>query len=159
MMKRRTFLAASVVSASACAAGDAPRFKARSIDGRTFDNASLKGKVVLVQMWATWCGYCRRDQSAVDEMVDEFEKDGLVVLAVNVGETRKKVQQYLAENPRKGHMVLTGDTNLAAMFGGNGFPHYALINREGRLVDEQSGAGGAPALYRLLASAGLESRG
>ncbi len=55
------------------------------------------GKVVLVQLWATWCGYCKRDQPAVDEVVESYGKQGLVVLAVNAGESKKKVQQYLAD--------------------------------------------------------------
>ena len=45
----------------------APRFHAESMDGETFSNESLQGKVVLLQFWATWCKFCRGDQPVVDE--------------------------------------------------------------------------------------------
>ncbi len=134
---------------------DAPRFRAKSIEGATFDNDSLKGKVVLVQIWATWCGYCRSDQPAVDEVIDEFGGSGLVVIAVNSGESKKKVQQYLEKSPRKGHIVLMADTNLAAVFRGDGLPHYVVLDRAGKVIKEQRGASGAAGLQQLMAAAGL----
>ena len=137
-------------------AEDAPRFRARSMSGESFNNDSTKGKVVLIQQWATWCQYCRRDQAAVDDAVETFASEGLIVLAVNMGEPKKKVEKYLADYPRKGHMVLMPDTNLGAMLTGRGLPHYALINREGKLLKQQSGAGGPEALYALLELAGLK---
>lgn len=135
---------------------DAPRFRAKSISGESFNNDSTKGKVVLVQQWTTWCQYCRRDQAAVDDAVENFSKEGLILLAVNMGEAKKKVEKYLAEYPRKGHMVLMPDTNLGALFSARGFPHYALISREGKLLKQQSGSGGPEALYGLLELAGLK---
>jgi hypothetical protein len=53
--------------------------------------------------------------------------------------------------------VLTEDTNLAAMFPGNGFPHYILIDRNGNIAGTQNGAGGESSLRQLLARAGLGS--
>ena len=134
---------------------DAPRFRAKSMDGVTFDNASLMGKVVLVQFWATWCGYCRRDQPEVDEVVAEHGAAGLVVLAVNMGEGKRKVEQYLEASPRKGHVVLMPDTNLAAAFRADVLPYYVAINRAGKLAKEQRGAAGASGLVNLLTAAGL----
>ena len=57
----------------------APTFHAKSMDGEKFSNASLKGKVVLLQFWATWCKYCRADQKEVDDITREFADRGLVV--------------------------------------------------------------------------------
>ena len=94
----------------------APRFTAKTLDGEKFSNESLKGKVVLVQFWATWCQYCRRDQPSVDAIVEDFADKGLVVLAVTVGEPKRKVKQYLAESPRACQVVLMEDTNLAALY-------------------------------------------
>ena len=157
-LQRRTLLLLSAAGAAfpfPNGLPDAPRFKAKSMEGETFDNASLMGKVVLVQFWATWCGYCRRDQPAVDDVVEEHGKAGLVVLAVNLGEGKKKIQQYLESSPRKGHLVLMTDTNLAAMFRAEALPHYVAIDRAGKVAKQQSGAGGANGLQGLLAAAGL----
>ena len=87
----------------------------RRFDGEQFTNASVKGKVVLFQFWTTWCKYCKSEESLVNDVTTEFSGKGLVVLAVDVGESKKKVQEYLKEHPRKCRIVLTGDTNLAAM--------------------------------------------
>lgn len=134
----------------------APKFTATTLDGETFTNDSLKGKVVLLQFWATWCKYCRRDQPAVDALIHEFADKGLVVLAVNVGETKKKVKQYLQDSPRACKIVLTENTNLAAMFAAKSFPLYVAIDKDGNIAETQKGAGGEEALRRMLRKAGLE---
>ncbi len=135
----------------------APRFRAKTIDGEQFSNESLKGKVVLVQFWATWCQYCRRDQEPVDAMVGDFADKGLVVLAVNAGESKKKVKQYLAESPRSCRIVLMEDTNLAALYQARSYPLYVLIaDREGNVAGRQNGAAGEQSLRRLLRRAGLD---
>lgn len=135
----------------------APRFRALTIEGEKVDNEALKGKVVLLQFWTTWCGYCRRDQDAVETMVERYTGKGLVVLAVNVGESRRKVRRYLAENPRSCKIVLTEDTNLVAVFQARGYPLYITIDRDGRLAGRQEGAGGDVALRQLLSKAGLRT--
>lgn len=134
----------------------APAFQGKTLDGETFNNASLKGKVVLLQFWATWCGYCRRDQPAMDEIVSEYADRGVKVLAVSVGESRKTVERYLARSPRACKIVLTEHTNLASRFETQGFPMYVVIDREGRIAAQQTGAGGSRQLRALLARAGIE---
>lgn len=133
----------------------APKFRATALNGERFTNESVKGKVVLIQFWTTWCGVCRYDQPGVDEIVREFSGKGLIVLAVDVGESKRKVQQYLEKSPRACRIVLTEDTNLAAAFSPRGFPHYVLIDAEGRIAGEQRGGG--QDLRRLLARAGLRA--
>ena len=134
----------------------APNFNATTLDGEKFTNESLKGKVVLIQFWATWCKYCRGDQPAVDAIVHDFADKGLVVLAVNVGEPKKKVKKYLDDSPRACKIVLTENTNLAAMFAAKSFPLYVLIDKDGNVVDTQHGAAGEDALRALLEKAGLK---
>lgn len=111
----------------------APRFNAKTLTGETFSNQSLAGKVVLIEFWATWCPYCRKDAEPLDNLAIEFNKDGLVVLAVDVAESKKTVKAFLERNPRKARVVMMEDTNLAAVFEAKRFPQYALINREGRV--------------------------
>ena len=135
----------------------APNFHAKTLDGEVLSNESLKGKVVLLQFWTTWCPYCRKDQDAVEAVVHDFGGRGLVVLAVNVGESKKKVKQYLADSPRTCKVVLTDDTNLAAMFAAKSYPLYVLIDRGGNIAGQQDGAAGEGTLRDLLARAGLDS--
>ena len=131
----------------------APKFRAKTLDGEAFDNESLKGKVVLIQFWTTWCGYCRADEPAVERVTEE-NGDKVVVLAVNVGESRSKVRKYLDSSPRKSKIILTENTNLAAAFQARSFPMYVVLNATGKVAATHEGAA-TPALRRLLARGGL----
>lgn len=134
----------------------ATRFSAKTMSGEKFDNATIKGKVVLLQFWTTWCQYCRSEQELVDKLEAEFADQGFLVLAVNVGESKKKVQKFLAENPRKCRIVLTENTNLAAMYAATRYPIYVAIDRDGNIAEQQTGAAGERSLRWLLAQAGLK---
>jgi len=133
----------------------APKFYAKSLDGERHTLESLKGRPVLIQFWATWCKYCRLDQGAVESIVHDFEKD-LVVLAVNMGESKSKVKRYLKDSPRTCRIVLAEDTNLAAMYAARSYPLYILVDREGNIAGRQNGAGGEHSLRKLLQRAGIE---
>jgi thiol-disulfide isomerase/thioredoxin len=133
----------------------APKFTAKTLDGERITNDTIEGKTCLIQFWTTWCGYCRKDQPAVDDIAGKYAGAGLVVIAVNVGESRKKVLAYLETSPRQGNIVLMEDTNLAAVFRARGFPFYVAIDAKGRVAGVQSGAGGREPLVELLDRAGL----
>ncbi len=160
MLMRRLFLIALLLVAvlSPILAEDrepAPRFNAKTMTGESFTKESVKGKVVLLQFWATWCKYCGEEQSLVDKLDKEFSPKGLVVLAVDVGESKKTVKKYLEANPRSCRIVLTDDTNLAAMYAAKSYPIYVVIDRDGNIVGIQHGAGGERPLRNLLRRAGL----
>jgi thiol-disulfide isomerase/thioredoxin len=135
----------------------APRFHAKTLEGQQFTNDSTKGKVVLFQFWTTWCPYCKGEESLVNDITTEFSGKGLIVIAVDVAESKKVVQQYLKDHPRKCHIVMTGDTNLAAMYAAKSYPIYVVVDRDGKIVDTLRGAGGGRSLRRLLSRAGLDS--
>jgi thiol-disulfide isomerase/thioredoxin len=136
----------------------APRFRAKTTTGEQFNNDSIKGKVVLFEFWTTWCKYCEEEAPLVDDVAREFRGKGLIVLAVDVLEPDQKVKKYLAEHPRSVPIVLTKDTNLAAMYNAQVYPIYVLIDREGNIASEQRGSAGERGLRRLLRRAGLESQ-
>ena len=135
----------------------APRFNAKTMAGEKFDNAAIKGKVVLLEFWTTWCGYCREEAPMVDKISQELADKGLLVLAVNVAESKKLVKKYLEQHPRSVRIVLTDDTNLAAMYQATVYPIYVVIDRDGKVAGTQRGAAGEDALRSLLAQGGLPS--
>ena len=110
---------------------------------------------MLLEFWTTWCPYCRNEEPLVDQVNHDYADKGLIVLAVDVAESKKKVKQYLAEHPRSCRIVLTDDTNLAAMYAATSYPIYVIIGRDGNIAGEQRGAGGERGLKYLLRSAGL----
>ncbi|HUL14761.1 MAG TPA: TlpA disulfide reductase family protein [Terriglobales bacterium] len=134
----------------------APHFTARATDGESFNNASIKGKVVLLDFWTTWCKYCADEAPFVDRINHDFADKGLIVLAIDVGESKKTVKKYLDVHPRTCKVVLMDDTNLAAMYQANAYPIYVVIDRDGNIAGTQRGAAGEEALRRLLARAGLD---
>ena len=132
-----------------------PGFRARTMAKETFTKAGLKGKVVLIQFWATWCGFCRKDQPEIDDVYMDLAAKGLQVLAVNVGESGAKVAAYIQKAPRMVPVVLDTETDLAERFPTNAFPTYVVISREGKLAGTATGALGYEGLLRLLKTAGL----
>src|SRR5262245_33596525 len=134
----------------------APRFNATTTSGEKFNNDSIKGKVVLLEFWTTWCGYCEDEAPFVDKIGKEYAGKGLVVLAVNVGESKKIVKKYLEQHPRTVRIVLMEDTNLAAMYAAKSYPIYVVIDREGFIAGTQRGAAGEERLRDLLARGGLD---
>jgi len=160
MFRRRILIAVTLLAAISAFAGSddsepAPRFHAKTLTGESFTNDSIKGKVVLLQFWTTWCPYCQKEQPLVDAIDREFAAKGVVVLAVDVGENKKKVKQYLQEHPRSCRIVLTEDTNLAAMYAANSYPIYVAIDKDGNVAGEQHGAAGERGLRNLLRRAGV----
>src|SRR5258706_5576756 len=135
----------------------APRFNAITTTGEKFTNDSIKGKVVLLEFWTTWCGFCADEAAFVDKIGHELADKGLILLAIDVGESRMTVRQYLEQHPRNCKIVMMEDTNLAAMYAANVYPIYVVIDRDGFIVGTQRGAGGEDALRRLIARAGIES--
>src|SRR5271157_913589 len=135
----------------------APRFHAKTMDGQNFTNESIKGKVVLFEFWTTWCGYCVGEAPFVDHIAQEYKDKGFIVLAVNVGESKKTVKKYLEGHPRSCPIVLMEDTNLASMYAATVYPIYVLIDREGYIAGTQRGAAGEMALRRFVTRAGIGS--
>src|SRR5260221_11985838 len=120
-------LASGLLSANT-ARESAPRFHATTTSGEKFTNESIKGKVVLFEFWATWCGYCDHEAPYVDQIAKEFAGKGLIVLAVDVGESKKTVKPYLEGPPRGVPIVMMEDTNLPAMDQAKVYPIYVLID-------------------------------
>jgi thiol-disulfide isomerase/thioredoxin len=133
----------------------APRFRAKTLSGEDFNNASVKGKSVLLEFWTTWWPYCRDEEALVEKIDKEFASKGLIVLAVDVAESKKTVKKYLEQHRVPARIVLTEDTNLAAMYQANSIP-FMVIDRDGNIAGEQRRAG-EKGLRRLLANAGVNA--
>jgi thiol-disulfide isomerase/thioredoxin len=144
--------------ASADTGARAPEFSTQSLDGHTFNNTSLRGRVVLVEFWATWCPHCRRDQAAVNDIARKFSGEGLVVLTVDVGEPETTVRNYLKAHPTSCPVALDESKKLSKRFGTDGYPYYVLIDRDGFIAGTQDGEGGEDSLLSLLSLAGLSLR-
>src|SRR5213080_3813298 len=162
MLIRGALTAALLACTLGIAAGSkdkepAPHFSATTTTGEKFNNESMKGKVVLLEFWTTWCGFCADEAAFVDKIGHDLAGKGLILLAIDVGESKKTVKKYLEQHPRNCKIVMMEDTNLAAMYQANVYPIYVVIDRDGNIAGTQRGAGGEEALRSLIARAGIES--
>jgi thiol-disulfide isomerase/thioredoxin len=161
-MKIRPFFSTTFAIAVLCLATistfaqePAPRFNAKTMKGEVFTKESLKGKVVLLQFWTTWCPYCKQDQAMIENFQKLYGDKGLVILAIDVNESKKTVSKYLNEHPRTCRIVLTEDTNLAARFEAKSYPVYVILDKDGNISDQFHGSAPETGLKNVLRTAGL----
>lgn len=85
-------------------------------DGRTVTSEQLKGKVVLVNFWATWCPYCLKEMPVIEEFWQDHRARGFEVLAISVDDSQEKVAQYVKEH-KYGFMAGSTNQSLTDAFG------------------------------------------
>jgi thiol-disulfide isomerase/thioredoxin len=133
-----------------------PAFKSTALDGTAIDLAGLRGKVTLLDFWATWCGPCKREIPLLEKLHQEFREKGLVVVGLNVGEEKATVEKFLKGVTLTYPVVLVGDkAGLVTSLSIQGFPTVVLLDREGNISSYEVGARGEAALRADLAKLGI----
>jgi len=118
---------------------EAPPFELEDANGTKVSLASLKGNVVVLDFWATWCGPCRAAMPMIDKFVEEDAGDKVKVFSVNVWETgRKKPIKYMEENEYD-MTLLFGDNDLAKAYEVRGIPTLVVIDQDGKIRYRESG--------------------
>ncbi|ODU87597.1 MAG: thioredoxin [Thiobacillus sp. 65-69] len=114
----------------------APPLRLKDIEGRFHDIATLKGKVVLVNFWATWCPPCRREMPSMDRLARKLTGEDFVVLAVDVGEDADTVEAFLSQLDGGHAFPILLDTRGRTMqaWGTSGLPTTYLVDRQGRIA-------------------------
>jgi thiol-disulfide isomerase/thioredoxin len=134
---------------------DAPAFRGVSLDGKVYTSQDLKGKTVLLDFWATWCGPCKRSMPVTEKLHQNYASKGLVILAIDVGESREVVEKFMATKPF-GYPVIMGDeAGMTSAYSVNLFPTFVLINADGKVASHQFGFSEA-SLNGIPAIAGLD---
>lgn len=110
----------------------APMFSVAADSGQ-IDLAQFKGKVVLLDFWASWCGPCRHSFKWLNQMQERYGAEGLVILAVNLDEDKAAAQQFLKSNPANFLIGYDPAGKIAETYRLKGMPSSYMIDRDGRL--------------------------
>ena len=117
-------------------AGDvAPDFTVEMLDGSRITLSDLRGKVVLVNFWATWCPPCRQEMSHLQkDVIDRFAGKDVVVLPISRGEKRETVEAFIEKMGYTFPVGLDGDQSIYKKYASNYIPRSVVVDKDGKVV-------------------------
>ncbi|MFZ5997707.1 MAG: peroxiredoxin family protein [Nitrospirota bacterium] len=114
----------------------APDFTLTDISGKKISLSELKGKVVLLNFWATWCGPCKAEMPALNKLYLELKEKGFVILAVSLDTAEKPVKSFIAEKKLAFPVLMDSDKELSFdKYAVMGLPTTFLIDKKGIIVE------------------------
>jgi peroxiredoxin len=116
-------------------AAPAPDFTLKSKAGNNVKLSELKGSIVMVNFWASWCGPCRKELPAFEKLYKKYEPLGLVILAVNVDDDPAKANDLLSEVNITFPVLYDSDQAVSELYEVEAMPSTYFINRDGELVE------------------------
>ncbi|HEY9028721.1 MAG TPA: TlpA disulfide reductase family protein [Burkholderiaceae bacterium] len=127
--------AAAPIAAGAVAAtgSRAPDFTLRSSDGRNVRLEELRGQVVLVNFWATWCGPCREEMPHLNALYDKYRKSGVVLLGVNIDDDPATALATAGKLGVSFPVLLDTDKKVSKLYDLSTMPSTVVIDRDGKL--------------------------
>ena len=120
----------------------APDFQLQNLDGQAVSLNDLRGKPVMVNFWATWCGPCRDEMPLIQEIFEdkEWSDKGLVILAVDIGESLSTVKEFVESYGLSFQVLLDSEQGVAKNYNIRGIPATFFIDKDGIIQDMQIGA-------------------
>jgi cytochrome c biogenesis protein CcmG/thiol:disulfide interchange protein DsbE len=113
----------------------APPLVVTTLDGQTFDLSNLRGKVVLVNFWATWCAPCRREMPTLDAFYRRYQSQGLELIGISVDFTRDGAKIRKAAKEIAYPIALSSEVSASGFGPSQGVPVTYLIDADGIVRD------------------------
>lgn len=134
------------------AGSPAPEIGLDDLKGRSIHMAKLRGRVVVVDFWATWCGPCKQEMPVLDRLYRKYRKEGLVVVGVSQDRDASNVRSFLQQRPVSFPIVHDEDHQVAKRYRPSKMPSSYVIDRKGmvRHVHHGYSAGDAARFEREI---------
>lgn len=130
----------------------APDFTLSRLDGPALTLSTLRGQVVVLNFWASWCAECHTEQAALDQTWKKFQDSGVVVVGVNFQDTTADASDYVRAAGVSYPVVLDTDSRTALAYGLRGVPETFIVDRDGRIVERVIGPVNATRLSKTISS-------
>jgi thiol-disulfide isomerase/thioredoxin len=126
-------LACAALAGASSAPGPAPDFKLPVRDGGELALDDLKGQVVMINFWASWCGPCRQEFPLLDQMQQRYEPLGFTILGVNVEEDTVDAERWLVKTPVSFPILFDRENSVSQLYDVHAMPSTVFIDREGQV--------------------------
>jgi peroxiredoxin len=130
---------AGTVALAAVPATAAPDFTLPTTLGPNLRLQEQRGKVVLVNFWATWCGPCKQEMPELNKLYDKYRASGFVLLGVNVDDNARHASEVAAKLGLRFPVLLDTDKTVSRLYELSTMPTTVLIDRDGRVRHVHSG--------------------
>ena len=118
----------------------APDFELDTLDGQTLVLSQLKGKPVLLNFWATWCGPCRYEMPFLQQIDQGWPEEELVLLTINIKESSSQIAQFLQSEGLSFTVLLDSQAAVAQQYNVMGIPTTFFIDKEGVIQEIKIGS-------------------
>jgi peroxiredoxin len=123
----------SAGSQAAAVGGSAPDFTLKSNSGKNIKLNEYRGDVVMINFWASWCGPCRQEMPALEQLYSKYKDLGFVILGVNIDEDSSKAVSMLSKIPVSFPVLFDSSKKVSDMYGVSAMPTTYLLDRDGNL--------------------------
>lgn len=117
---------------------DAPFFELKDIDDKIWRLSDFKGKIILLNFWASWCESCSAVNSSIQNLINNDKGNNIVYISILYKDKPEKVREYMKKN-RFDFPVLIDNQNIAKIYGIGGVPETFIINRKGIIKEKVKG--------------------
>lgn len=113
--------------------GPAPDFTLKSRGGENIKLSELRGQVVLINFWASWCGPCRQEMPLLDQMYQKYSPLGFTLLGVNVEQDSTDAERLLKDTPVTFPILFDAQNQVSKLYDVTAMPSTVLVDRDGKV--------------------------
>ncbi len=124
---------ASTTPAVLAMGASAPTFQLDSMAGKKVNLSDLRGKVVLLNFWASWCGPCRKEMPILEQLHKQYQSKGVALVGVNVEPDSQEALKWLKVTPVSFSILFDRDSSVSKLYQVEGMPNTVILDRKGKV--------------------------